>query len=104
MAKYKQQCPNCWRVYNLDWKPKGRPVCNKCKHDGFWKTGDGDILHVSQMTDSHLVNLSNYLARKAQEKFSDNLSAAYTMAGFSQGEMAQDAIWSQIDDMESYRS
>lgn len=101
MSKNKVQCTSCWKVYVLEYKPRGKPICTACQRNGYWAAQDGDILHVTKMTNSHLINLSNFLARKAQEKYNSLLISGYTMSSFVQGEMAQVAVWDGIEKMEN---
>lgn len=56
-----------------------------------WKTKNGEVLFVDEMTDSHLINSRNFLVKKRLE-LAENISAAYGMSCMLTGEYALDSI------------
>lgn len=101
------QCPTCSTAYdvkhtaNRDKLIAKNQVCTKCTKDGWWVSMEGPI-HLSKVDDNHLENIYKLLIRRAKKTYGDSITAAYSMAGFLQGEMAQVAIWEDIDMMEDY--
>lgn len=62
------------------------------KKGGQWRTKDGRVMLIKDMTDSHLLNSIAYLKRNV-EKYRDHIlfSTAMASAGM-QGEMAIDSV------------
>lgn len=65
-----------------------------------WVAKDGQRVRVKDMGDTHLVNTIRLLRRHATRLIDENLSAAYSIEGYLQGEMAQVAIAQDIDILE----
>jgi hypothetical protein len=57
-----------------------------------WKTKNGEILDVKDMTDSHLLNAINYIKRTNYSYRTGMAFEAEMAAGTMMGEMAQDSL------------
>jgi hypothetical protein len=65
-----------------------------------WKTKDGQVLKIKDMTDSHLLNAINFLRRKAPEMKQFQITLLERMLSFMDGEMAIYDIENKIDRLE----
>lgn len=61
--------------------------------DDVWMTNDGRILKMQEISDSHLLNIINFL----KGKMLSSISEGYGVLSYLQGEMAIDAVEAQID-------
>ena len=65
-----------------------------------WRTKNGTILRMKDMSDSHLMNSIYLLERLGQDCYSQELIAMYSFESGLQGEMAQECMSQEIDNME----
>lgn len=63
----------------------------QCHKDGVWITREWQSVHVSDMTDSHLLNVARMLRKKAADKAA-RISSWYVSYPEPRGEMAQVAF------------
>ena len=56
--------------------------------EGFWKTKEGEIISVREMTDSHLINTYNLILKKSKEARAEALISMYDMSSHLSGECA----------------
>ena len=66
-----------------------------------WTTKEGRNIKIRDMSDQHLINTINMLRRFAKHVESEALSAAYSLEATLTGEMALDAIDSEIRRLEN---
>jgi len=66
------------------------------EQDEVWQSGDREILRIVDMKDDHLVNLKAFLLKHAFRYQSAVLQSMFTFASTLGGEMAQDAMESEI--------
>lgn len=67
------------------------------QRDGFWRTKDGTLIHVSQMGSGHLLNTIRFLERKALKEARLRFPDPYLVPP-PRGEMAQDLYWRGMDE------
>lgn len=67
--------------------------------DIHWKTNDGRRIAVKDMSDSHLLNAHRFMRRRSAES-SCILNKAWSFLTTLSGEMAQDCMEREIDNME----
>lgn len=84
----------------LDWTARQR---RQLHERGIWVTKDLQEIHVSRMSDTHLLHTLRFLERRALELSRRALVvqlAGVTMLGYPepQGEMAQDAYWQGMEE------
>jgi hypothetical protein len=65
-----------------------------------WKTHDGTVMAIRDMTDDHLVNAIRMLRRNAAGRLSQALKAAWAFYMTLQGDVAQYTMEREIDHME----
>ncbi len=72
---------------------------------GLWRTGGGQLVHVSRMSDRHLMNTIRFLLRKAAKEAkrlhlfnADHHTFPVEAYPPPRGEMAQDLYWQMSDD------
>jgi hypothetical protein len=66
-----------------------------------WTTASGEDIPVQEMTDKHLLNTISYLENFAERAKLNIINEGYHMLSVVNGEMAEDAIRSGIEDAES---
>ena len=55
-----------WDDFNM-WVESMEDSLVVLAEDGYWITADGDDIHISEMTTSHLFNALNFIRRKGDE-------------------------------------
>jgi len=66
------------------------------EQDEVWQAGSGEVQRIAEMEDDHLVNLKAFLLRNAFRYQSAVLQSMFNFAAGLGGEMAQDAMESEI--------
>jgi hypothetical protein len=66
------------------------------REKGIWVTKDGHLIKVTDMADDHLVNAIALYNKVVSKMRFDYDFSAYSMLGVCNGEMAQDAIESEL--------
>lgn len=66
------------------------------REKGIWVTKDGRLVKISDMADDHLVNAVALLRRAVSKMRFDYDFSAYSMLNICNGEMAQDALESEL--------
>jgi hypothetical protein len=66
------------------------------REKGIWITKDGRLIKISDMADDHLVNVIALLRRIVSKMRFDYDFSAYSMLSICNGEMAQDALESEL--------
>lgn len=64
-----------------------------------WTTRDGQVLKIKDMETDHIVNCIKMLRRGAERKLQDEISAGYNFLSGVSGEFAQDAIDSELNEL-----
>ena len=64
------------------------PPIKKYDHRWHWRTKDGRVVRIREMTDSHLKNTISLLERVVEQKRQQAIIAGYNALNFMQGEMA----------------
>lgn len=64
-----------------------------------WKTKNGTMIEIKDMSDSHIENCLIMIYRRLQRELENELLNAYAFAGSLRGEMAQSAAESACDEI-----
>lgn len=68
--------------------------------DGYWKTKHGELIHVSKMTDKHLINTVGFLKCKALKEAEQRFPANPYHWPEPRGEMAQELYWRNMPEFD----
>ena len=66
------------------------------REKGIWVTKDGSLIKITDMADDHLVNAIALYKKVVSKMRFDYDFSGYSMLGVCNGEMAQDAIESEL--------
>ena|ERR1700744_3453996 len=65
-----------------------------------WRTQKGEVIPISRMADSHLINTIRYLRKTAALQIGKAVNQSWAFLGTLNGEMAQDAMDQEIARLE----